>query len=174
MSVNTRLSALASTPCIQAASSCTTRAGHGARTLLTHPPLALSSNNCACGIFTVLLIRFAFFICCPFLFSRCFIAPTPYADVMLHQSPERPVLSPPAKRSHHSNSYQQSVQLQRLLVAASQKESIRPAELSGVARAFCELEECKRKLKMKPLPKAVDVNYKGKRGKQSNGSGISD
>jgi hypothetical protein len=30
-------------------------------------------------------------------------------------------------------------------------------ELAGLARAFCDLEETKRKLKMKPLPKAVDV-----------------
>lgn len=34
--------------------------------------------------------------------------------------------------------------------------------LAGIARAFCELEETKRKLRMKPLPKAIDVGIDGK------------
>jgi hypothetical protein len=50
--------------------------------------------------------------------------------------------------------------LQRLIITFSARESLRPAELSGLARAFCELEECKRKLKMRPLPKPIDVTPK--------------
>lgn len=35
--------------------------------------------------------------------------------------------------------------------------------LAGIARAFCELEETKRKLKMRPLPKSIDVSKTTKR-----------
>lgn len=35
---------------------------------------------------------------------------------------------------------------------------LKPIIRAGLARAFCELEELKRRIAMRPLPKAVDVS----------------
>jgi len=51
---------------------------------------------------------------------------------------------------------------------------VKPIELSSVARVWVELEECKRKLKMKPLPKPIDVTKKSSRVKRSAVPGFSE
>ena len=44
----------------------------------------------------------------------------------------------------------------------SRQPENKPVTLAALARSFCELEECKRKLRMKPLPKAIDVSKNAK------------
>ena len=56
-------------------------------------------------------------------------------------------------------------------MADAETPGLKPLIRAGIARAFCELEETKRKLKMRPLPKAIDVSDKAKPKRQSN-SGI--
>ena len=48
--------------------------------------------------------------------------------------------------------YGQAVALQQLLLNDAREPELKPIFRAGLARAWCELEECKRKLKMKPLP----------------------
>lgn len=83
------------------------------------------------------------------------------ADCLRTQPP------PPSRKGHAKGktALGQAIELQRLLFQAAQKDAIRPAELSGVSRAFVELEECKRKLRMRPLPKAVDVTQLKRKSK---------
>ncbi len=76
--------------------------------------------------------------------------------------PEPTIAKSPKTRPKVASAFSQAKRLQELLFEAAKKPSIRPAELSGVSRAFVELEECKRKLRMRPLPKAVDVTLKGR------------
>jgi hypothetical protein len=40
----------------------------------------------------------------------------------------------------------------------AQKPELKPIVRAGLARAFCELEEMKRKIAMRPLPKPIDVS----------------
>ena len=51
-----------------------------------------------------------------------------------------------------SEPYRNCVELQRLILNDARSAELKPLVRAGIARAFCELEECKRKLKMKPLP----------------------
>lgn len=88
----------------------------------------------------------------------------PYGKVM-------PCPMPVNGHLNHSNAYQNALELQRLLLGASKDPTIKPVTLAALSRAFCELEETKRKLKMRPLPKAIDVTPKG-RGKPKD-SGLS-
>ena len=48
--------------------------------------------------------------------------------------------------------------LQTLIVNACNKPDIKGVELAHLTRAWEQLEERKRKLRMAPLPKAVDVS----------------
>jgi hypothetical protein len=57
----------------------------------------------------------------------------------------------------YTEPYRNAVELQRLIMASARAGDIKPLVLAGISRAFCELEETKRKLAMKPLPKPVDV-----------------
>lgn len=67
-----------------------------------------------------------------------------------------------------SEPYRRAVELQRLVLEKARQDETKGAVLSGLARAYCELEETKRKLRMKPLPKAIDVDSQGKpNGKRS-------
>ena len=54
--------------------------------------------------------------------------------------------------------YHQAVELQAILMDAARNEETTQASLAQVARAWSELEERKRILKMKPKPKDVDVS----------------
>lgn len=58
---------------------------------------------------------------------------------------------------NHKNSYQQAMELQRLILNDAKDPTLKPVIRAALARAFCELEETKRKIKMRPLPKAIDV-----------------
>lgn len=62
--------------------------------------------------------------------------------------------------------YRQAVELQQLLLRDARSSELKPVARAALARAFVELEECKRKLRMRPLPKSVDVSKLG-RSKQS-------
>ncbi len=61
-----------------------------------------------------------------------------------------------------SKPYLAACELQRLLLGKARDPLVKGAVLSGLARAFVEVEECKRKLRMKPLPKPIDVSREGK------------
>lgn len=54
----------------------------------------------------------------------------------------------------------QARQMQDVLFKGALDPDIKPLERSSLARVWCELEETKRKLRMKPLPKAIDVQVK--------------
>lgn len=54
--------------------------------------------------------------------------------------------------------YQQAVDLQRIIMAKSQADDVAGSVLAQLARAWSELEERKRVLKMKPAPKPIDVS----------------
>lgn len=56
-----------------------------------------------------------------------------------------------------STAYAQALELQRKLYLEAMRSKLKPIERSSLARVWCELEETKRKLKMRPLPKPVDV-----------------
>jgi hypothetical protein len=62
----------------------------------------------------------------------------------------------------YSEPYRSAIILQRLLMADSGKGDLTCRDRAAIAHAFCELEELKRKLRMKPLPKAIDVGRDGK------------
>ena len=48
--------------------------------------------------------------------------------------------------------YRDAVKLQGLIMADAESHELDTKYLAGLARAYCDLEECKRKLKMEPLP----------------------
>jgi len=58
----------------------------------------------------------------------------------------------PKTRPMQSTAYSQAKHLQSLLLNDADIPDLKPITRAAIARAFCELEECKRKLKMKPLP----------------------
>lgn len=64
----------------------------------------------------------------------------------------------PKTRPIHARAFTQARELQELLMDAANSEEITPAALAQVARAWSELEERKRVLKMKPAPKPIDVS----------------
>ena len=86
---------------------------------------------------------------------------------------DSPTLSPKT-RPIHSTAYRDAKELQRLLMHDARDPGLKPITRAALARAFCELEETKRKLKMKPLPKAVDVTLPRKSGSKASASGISE
>jgi hypothetical protein len=45
-----------------------------------------------------------------------------------------------------------AVDLQALLIRDAKSEEVTPAQRAQIARSWCDLEEAKRKLKMRPLP----------------------
>ena len=59
-------------------------------------------------------------------------------------------------------SYKIALQIQRLIKAKA-AEAKTPKELADLARALCELEEMKRRIRQKPLPKPIDVPRNGPR-----------
>jgi len=55
------------------------------------------------------------------------------------------------------------------------RADIKPLERASVGRVWVELEECKRKLKMRPLPKSIDVSkLRQPKSKRSAGPGFSE
>ena len=53
--------------------------------------------------------------------------------------------------------YSQAIELQDLLMKAAREPKLKPMSLALVARAWRDLEQLKREIKMKPKPKPVDV-----------------
>ena len=53
--------------------------------------------------------------------------------------------------------FNSAIILQELIMKAAKAENTAPSALAQLARAWSELEERKRIIKMKPLPKAIDV-----------------
>ena len=50
----------------------------------------------------------------------------------------------------------------------NQDDGVKAETLCSLARAFCDLEETKRRIRMKPLPKAIDVSMQPKRRRAPN------
>jgi hypothetical protein len=57
----------------------------------------------------------------------------------------------------YNEAYRNALLIQRIIVREVKKEELAPKVLAMLARAFCEIIECKRKLLNQPLVKAVDV-----------------
>ena len=62
-----------------------------------------------------------------------------------------------ARRNLTTVPFETAVRLQELIVKASESEETTPSALAQLARAWSELEDRKRIIKMKPAPKPVDV-----------------
>jgi hypothetical protein len=77
--------------------------------------------------------------------------------------------SKPERRGNlrHSNAIQQRIEVQRIVFETIKREGLKPAEVSGLARAWCDVNEEGRKQRMQPLPKSVDVSRLPKRGRRS-------
>lgn len=71
----------------------------------------------------------------------------------------------PTGNLRHSNSIQQGVVIQRILFAKIQEPNVKDTLLSALARAWCDVQEERRKLAMRPLPRSVDVSKLAKRGR---------
>lgn len=73
--------------------------------------------------------------------------------------------APSSGHLRHSNSLQQAVVVQRIVFESLNERNLKPAEVSGLARAWCDVNEERRKLRMQPLPRSVDVSkLPGRRG----------
>src|SRR5438552_1359327 len=80
----------------------------------------------------------------------------------MHAVPLLPANAGPKSRPNCSTAYSQAVAMQHVLLADALKPETPPRERAQVARAWCELEERKRILKMKPKPRDVAVDAKCK------------
>lgn len=80
-------------------------------------------------------------------------------------APSKDSPRPSKARPHHSNNIVQAVRIQRIVFETVRDQKLKPAELAGLARAWCDVNEERRKLSMKPLPKSVDTSKltKGRR-----------
>jgi hypothetical protein len=78
----------------------------------------------------------------------------------MHAPPLLPPNAGPKSRPNCSKAFSQAVYLQRLMIEDASNAGVKPVVRAALARAWCELEDSKRKLRMKPLPKSVDpVKY---------------
>lgn len=68
----------------------------------------------------------------------------------------RPKMSAPAAQARA---------LQKIVMDTVENANLKPAELSGLVRAWCDINEERRKLKMQPLPRSIDVSKLTKRGR---------
>ena len=75
----------------------------------------------------------------------------------------------PNTRPKVSKAYSQARELQTLIMDKARDPEVKGAVLSGLARAYKELEELKLRLRMKPAPKPIDVSDKRKQGKPRSG-----
>jgi len=91
------------------------------------------------------------------------------ADVLQHKARNAPSAISPKTRPHYSKASAQAVEIQRLLAedAVNAKDG---KERAFIARAWCDVNEERRKLAMRPLPKPVDVSKLPKRGRRSQSS----
>jgi hypothetical protein len=74
-------------------------------------------------------------------------------------------------RPHHPEPYCQALVIQRILFATIQNPKLAARDQAQVARAWREIEELKRDIKMKPKPKPIDVSPEAieKRMRRING-----
>ena len=63
--------------------------------------------------------------------------------------------------------YRDAVAIQKVIMLRIESGEVDDKTLAALARAMCDLEESKRKLKMKPLPKSVDVSKHVSRGRSA-------
>jgi hypothetical protein len=61
--------------------------------------------------------------------------------------------------------YHSALELQKLILATARKDSTTPSALAQLARAWSDLEERKRIMKMKPKPKDVDITKQMRRAR---------
>src|SRR5258708_36288120 len=87
---------------------------------------------------------------------------------LLHQNAEvASSARSPKTRPHYSKASAQVIQLQRMIMEMTQTAKLKPGKLSGLARARCDVQEERRKLALRPLPKPVDVEkMKGRRARR--------
>jgi hypothetical protein len=80
----------------------------------------------------------------------------------------------PKSRPMRCSAYAQARELQELLMGKARDPEVKGAVLSGISRAFKELEELKLRLRMKPAPKAVDVTKLAPRTRKSRDPGFAE
>lgn len=68
-----------------------------------------------------------------------------------------PYVKSPKTRPQRAKPVTQAIVLQQILYDAANAKAIAPTALAQVARAWCELEDTKRDIQMKPRPKPIDV-----------------
>lgn len=76
----------------------------------------------------------------------------------MHAAPLLPLNAGARSRPKCSRAFSQAIAMQDMLFADALKPETPPRERAQVARAWAELEERKRILKMKPKPKDVAVD----------------
>lgn len=76
---------------------------------------------------------------------------------MMQPRIDNPRLEPHIAPMRHGIPYHRATKLQDLIYSTCHKESVKPIELAQLARAWDSLENRKRILKMKGLPKPVDA-----------------
>jgi hypothetical protein len=67
--------------------------------------------------------------------------------------------------------YSQALELQDLLMKDAREAMLKPVSRAIVARAWRELEQLKREIKMKPKPKPIDVTQDDRRRAKRDRSG---
>lgn len=69
----------------------------------------------------------------------------------------------------YSEPYHGAVEIQRLILSDARNPDLKPVARAAIARAYADLEEMKRKLKMKPLPGSLrPTSAKPQRRPKSN------
>jgi hypothetical protein len=78
------------------------------------------------------------------------------ANAQEHASNGHEVRHAASRKTAYSN----AVNLQQLVLSDAQAAEVKPGLRARLVDAFIQLEELKRKLKMRPLPKPIDVSHK--------------
>jgi len=77
--------------------------------------------------------------------------------------PSKPLSS--KTRPQYKTAFAEAKELQKLLMADARNPDVSAAVRGSLARSWCELEETKRKLKMRPLPRSIDTTKLAKRSR---------
>jgi hypothetical protein len=80
----------------------------------------------------------------------------------------------PAGMKRRPSPMSQILDLQAQLKNDALDAETTPAVRAQIARAWCDLQEERRKLQMRPLPKPIDVSDKRKHKNKTNDSGLSE
>lgn len=76
------------------------------------------------------------------------------------------VSASPKSRPRHQKAIVQALRLQQIVFDVVSNK-LKPQEIAGLARAWCDLNEERRKLAMRPLPRPVDTTKLPRRGSRS-------